>query len=57
MAVQALSARFLRIDRYLRICYYIVDKSFDGKQVGARTPERELPDGERRGAKRFEYIS
>jgi len=35
----------------------IADKGFDGKQVGARIPERELPDGERRGVKRFEYIS
>jgi len=33
------------------------DKGFDGEKVEARMPERELPGGERRGAKRFEYIS
>ena len=33
------------------------DKGFEGEQVGAHIPERELPVGERRGVKRFEYIS
>ena len=32
-------------------------KGFDGKQVEARMLERELPAGERHGAKRLEYIS